>query len=398
MTVVKQIDKRTDWLTVWIAVFGGAAAAMQVGKAGAALPAIRAEYGFEVGTLALYVSLLSLVAATLGLGFGMMTRRIGQRRAAMAGLLILTIASLIPVVVAGGGALLISRVIEALGFALCTTSLPALVRAAATPRRQSLAMGLWAAWMPAGVVLSLGAAAITIDPLGWRALFVICAMVPFLAFVAFHFMVRAPSTAPPEALRLHLRETLLRLSVARTTGIFILFSGANMVYMGFLPTMLVEEHGMELTRANQLTLISVLCLIPFNLGTGWALDRGISATWLYVVAFMVMAASPVLILWSSTTPVVTWLGAILFGAAAGVVPSIVWAQVPRLARSSDEAPSVSGLIYQGAGIGQIIGPLAAGAAVEFTGNWLGPAGVIGGFCILGVIFAFLKTSRVHRVG
>ena len=80
---------------MFAATFGGTAAAMQVGKAGSTLPLIRAEFGADVSLLAIYISVISLVAAIAGIGFGLATRRIGLRRSAGAGLILIAMASLL---------------------------------------------------------------------------------------------------------------------------------------------------------------------------------------------------------------------------------------------------------------------------------------------------------------
>ena len=107
----------TNWPVVLVATFAGATAALQIGKAAVTLPLIRSDFGADVALLAVYVSLISIVAAVAGLGFGMLSRSKGPRRMACTGLSLIALGSAIGAFSPDVRFLLASRVIEAFGFA-----------------------------------------------------------------------------------------------------------------------------------------------------------------------------------------------------------------------------------------------------------------------------------------
>lgn len=386
-------DLRTDWPVVLVATFGGAAGAMQVGKASSALPLIRAEFGADVSFLALYISLISLIAASVGIGFGVISGRIGIRRSASLGLVLIAIGSLLGAAAPSPGVLLGSRLIEALGFTLSTTAFPAVVRMGAGTRQQSLALGIWAVWMPLGVAMAMGVAAMSLDLVGWRGLFVVTAVLPLIALGALWRIVPRPATAPT---RFRLRKSVvLRPEVLLTAALFAVFSGTSLIYMGFLPTILVDTMGLAPARANLVALLAMLCLVPTNVIGGQWLDRGVPAVRLLLMAFGVMLATPWIMLADDASHMVRYAAMGGFALAAGLPAAVIWTSVGRLARHPDEAPVLSGMIYQGAAMGQIAGPMLVGVTFDIVQSWYAAVWTMTLLCAVAVLLS-LALARYDR--
>lgn len=385
----------TGWSVVFVATFGGAAAAMQVGKASSSLPLIRAEFGLDVSLLAIYISVVSLVAALAGVLFGLATRRIGLRRSASAGLVTIALASFAGAAAEGPALLLVSRLVEAFGFALCTSAFPALARSRAAAHRQSLVMGIWAGWMPVGVAMAMALSAGLLDLVGWRGIFVISGLVPLMALVALWAVVPKPPAALPQPVS-RLRDSLHREAIVLAL-VFVAFSAANMIYMGFLPTILVDELSMTPARANLAGFLAMLFLLPTNLLSGRWLDRGADPRRLLVWSFALMALAPLAIMLPALPLPARLGGIVLFAAAAGVPPAVVWAGVPMLARIPGDAPILSGVFYQGAGVGQIAGPVTAGLAFGAIGNWWAAVVTIAAFSLVGAAFGAFGPRGSSRV-
>ena len=353
----------TPWATVAAATFAGFAAAMQVGKAAAALPLIRAEMGTGLTTLALYATLVSAVAATLGLAFGGVVARIGARRAGFAGLALIALGSAGGAAAPGVGALLASRAPEAMGFALVATAMPALIGRAAAPGGRALALGLWATWLPVGIAAAM-AVVLAAPALGWRGLFAACALAPALA-AAVLWRLAPPDARPGSAGRLR-PPPAAALPLA---GAFAAFSAANLVVVTFLPTMLYDEIGLAPRLGAGVGLLANLALVPGNLAAGWLGGRGAGGRALMAAAFagMLFCAVP---LFAAGAPAGLRLASAMgYGLFCGVVPAVVWGSIPLVAQGPSEGPLVSGAFYQGAGIGQIAGPLVASQAVALWGGW-----------------------------
>ena len=377
------------WPAVWAATAAGMAAAMQVGKAAAALPLIRAEMGAGLTTLALYATLVSAVAATLGLAFGGFVGRIGPRRAGLVGLALMALGSAGGAAAPGLGALLLSRAPEAAGFALVATAMPALIGRAAAPADRALALGLWATWLPVGIAAAVGIALVA-PALGWRGLFAACALAPALAAALLWRLAPPDSRAGPAG---PLRPP--PASALPLAGAFAAFSAANLVVVTFLPTMLLDELGLAPRLGAGVALLANLALVPGNLAAGWLRGRGAGGRALMTVAFAGMLLCAVPLFAAGAPPASRLASAMGYGLFCGAVPAVVWGSIPLVARGPAEAPLVSGAFYQGAGIGQIAGPLVAAQAVALSGSWGAALWVVSGSVAAGLVLVALVPARLY---
>ena len=108
---------------------------------------------------------------------------------------------------------------------------------------------------------------------------------------------------------------------------------------------------------------------------------------------MLLCALP---LFAGTAP--AWLrlaAAMGYGLFCGAVPAVVWGSIPLVTRSPAEAPLVSGTFYQGAGIGQIAGPLVAAQAVALAGGWGAAFWVVAGSVASGLALVALVPARLY---
>ncbi len=378
---------RTDWALVYAAMFAGVTIALQMGKAAATLPLIRAEFGADLTLLATYVSLISIMAASVGIFFGTVTRRFGARRAGLLGLGLVIIGSATGASAVGVSALLISRVIEAVGFALTVTAMPALIQPATRPRDRMVALGLWAVWLPGGVALSMALSHFFLDAIGWRGMFRLTALLPALAAVILWGVTRnrgnpAAALAPAPIFRVFRRDVLL------TTGIFVAFSSSNLIEMAYLPTFLVDQFTMVATRAAGISFAGAIALIAANILGGWLLHHGFGLRGLYLMSFAGMMITAVVLFAPEFGLIPSIAASIVFSFAAGVLAATVWASIPLLAHDPSEVPVLSGLLFQGAGLGQLIGPVLAGFVVDKGGDWSLSIWVIAALISIGVVLVF----------
>lgn len=359
----------TSWAGVALGTFGGMSAALQIGKVAATLPLIRDEFGAGLTLLATYVALISLVGAVGGIAFGTISARIGPRRVGMAGLVLVAAGSALGAASGSLALLMATRVVEALGFALTVTSMPAYVQSHAAARDRSLALGIWSTWMPLGIALMMVIGFAGIDALGWRGIFLVCAVIPACAAVLLARDAAGERRRPAPRVTGHRLRHLLRGQILLTAGIFTGFSAAYLAITAFLPTVLVDSFGMPAAQAALVGFLAAIALLPFNVLAGWLVQRGLDRRMLHLVSLAGMTASAAILLTPSFGQPACIAAAIAFGAFSGAAPGIIWASIPLLAPDPADAPLVSGTFFQSAGIGQVLGPLISGAAVEAGGGW-----------------------------
>ncbi len=382
-----QAPERSNWLIVAAATFAGVTIALQMGKAAATLPLIRDEFGSGLTVLATYVALISIVAASVGLGFGSITRRLGARRAGLIGLGLVAIGSALGAMATTVPFLLGTRMIEALGFALTVTAMPAIIQPATKPQDRLIALGIWAAWLPAGIALMMAISFFWLTPLGWRGLFWVTAILPAIA--ALILIAVAPADIHARGVKPPPIRTIFRRDVLLTTAVFVAFSSSNLIVLAFLPTILVDVFGMAANEAAAVSFLGAIALISTNILAGWMLKRGFGRRALYLVGFIGMMGFAAILFGPQFGETARVAAAIAFSFCAGVPPAIVWASIPVLARAPSEVPILSGLFFQGAGLGQIIGPMLAGWMVDTGGGWSMAFWSIAGLISCGIVLTIL---------
>lgn len=386
----------TDWTVVWAATLSGIAVALQMGKAAATLPLIRAEFGASISLLANYVALISVVAALFGILFGSVTHYLGARRSGLIGLALVTLGSAVGAETSGVNVLITSRLIEAVGFALTITAMPAIIQPVTRAQDRSLAMGLWTIWLPAGFAVMMAISYFLLDSIGWRGIFRLCAILPAFAGLFLLGATRTQIVARAQPSRATFR-AVFRRDVLLSVGIFIGFAAANLVITAFLPTILADRFGMSASRAAAVSFVGAMSLGVFAILTGWVVQKGVGLKPLYLVSLAGLILCAGILFLSGAGLWVSIAAAIGFSMMAGIAPSLAWMSIPILARSPSEVPVLSGLLFQGAGIGQLVGPMMVGWVVQASGGWAMAFWVVAGPCLGALaLTAFLPPSLSGR--
>src|SRR5258708_31898850 len=102
----------------------GIVAAAQVGKAIITIPLIRSELAVGLDVAGLIVATFATLGAFLGLGAGVVVRRLGVRRALVGGMAAITLGNLIGASATDEWLLLAARIIEGTGFFRAVLALP----------------------------------------------------------------------------------------------------------------------------------------------------------------------------------------------------------------------------------------------------------------------------------
>lgn len=375
------------WAEILAIVFGGAAVALQIGKASVTLVSLSADFSLSVVATAMYLSCISLCAASGGWAFGFFAQKVGIRSSATIGLAIISLASAAGAAVQGFGGLMAVRIAEAVALLMFVAAAPAILREATRPGEEAVPFGLWAMWMPLGLAPAMLLGIFALEPLGWRSFHLICAVPPAIAtllmliFVLPRQPVRATAPRRHDALPLHRSPEIVRLAIC-----FGLFSSGFMTFAGFLPALANETMGLSLAASSMLGFWAVIFIIPGNLSPLAAERYALSRRKLLVGSLLTMAAMGIFIFSTSVPAGLRIAASLIFASAAGTAAGILWASIPALAdETSIPAPAISALFFQSSAAGQLLGPLAAGALVQATGDWGSVAVLVASATALGAL-------------
>ncbi|MDH3760637.1 MAG: MFS transporter [Gammaproteobacteria bacterium] len=384
----------THWTRIWIAFLAGCIGAFQIGKTIASLSLIIGELGLSLVEAGYILSLFSLIAAVGGAGFGLISDRIGPLRTALTGMLISAGGSFLGATAAGMELLLLSRLIEGFGFILAIVALPSLIGASANDRDRPLAMGLWGAFIPAGTGASMLITPLLLEWHGWRGLWndvgIIILLWGTVLFIAFR------NAGDRSGIQLGSAEFIanaMRLGPLLVVAGFVCYSSLYQSLTAFLPTMLATEYNVALASSAYLGALVVVANVAGNVTAGWLIGRGVTPWKLLTISFLAMGACATLVFAGFSGPALKTVAGILFSAFGGLFPGTAFALAARYAIKPSHMALMAGLMLQGAGIGQTIGPLMVSSVVEFSGRWDTANAIVLVMATIGLACALLLRKR-----
>ncbi|MBI3446062.1 MAG: MFS transporter [Magnetospirillum sp.] len=340
--------------------------------------------GLDLSQAAWILSIFALMGAAAGAGMGTMVTRLGSRRLLPVGLAILAFGSLMGGTIPGFPGLLTSRVVEGIGYMLVVISAPALITLLTVPAQRQMAFGLWGAFMPFGMAVSMAAAPV-LPLLGWRGLWLGMAVLLSLYAVLVHLRMPRPPR-PPRPIDSHVlidvADTLKAPGPLLLAATFIPYSATYAALTGFLPTLLIERMGVTPGTAGVMAALVAGVNIIGNVASGPALKLGLPRRKVMAAAFGIMALGCLGIFQSWTPPALAYGLCLLVTACAGLLPGCILGAASIYAPRLPLVPVTLGLFMQGSNWGQLLGPVVVGAAVSAWG-WPAASAVLGPAALAG---------------
>ena len=381
----------TDWAAVWAVVAAGILTAFHLGKVAIAAPQLQHEFGLsltEIGGLAAGFALLGALA---GLPAGGLVARADDRSMLIIGLAATAGGAALAPVASGFGMLLVSRATEGLGFLLITVAGPVVLRRVTTPGQLNTVYALWSCFMPAGLALAMVAGP-WFD--GWRVLWwaSVAAAGAALVVVAYRVPGQRPSPAAPAARTVPGRPGVTQLAPAfALAGIFLCYSLMFFALFSFLPVLLEQRMQVDRHTVGWLSGAASAVNILGNLSAAFVL------TWwarpvVLAGAALAMAVCGLGIFLPAFGPLVTLALCLAFSSIGGLIPATLLSSVPHLAATPRGAALTVGLLMQGSNLGQALGPVAVGSAIDAYG-WPAAAAAV---AVAALLIVFAARSLVGR--
>ncbi|WP_440410991.1 MFS transporter [Neorhizobium petrolearium] len=389
----------TRWGHVAIAVLGGIAAALHVGKVPPAIPMLRSELGMDLVAAGWLMGLVSALGAVCGLLIGRFTDYLTHRRAMILGLALLIAGSLIGAATHSEAVIFASRVLESVGLIMVSVAAPGLIASSIDPRDTGLAFALWGVWMPVGVSVMMMISPFLLPSFGWQGSWVFAAMLSLIPMIALMTMKTAQPRAAgqvPTSLPAAVRLTASRPMSWILSGIFATYSASFMAVFGFLPTLLIEDMGIGLAAASVMTALAVLANGIGNV-LGGVFARWGAPRWALIAGPCVMLTMTAFIVFGHAFPLWMRYGAsVLYAVSGGVLPATIMGSLPVYAPRRDLVGTFSGFVMQGSNIGQVFGPMLLASIVAASG-WQAAPYYIFATMMLGFALALCLRQTERRI-
>lgn len=392
-----------------LVVLGGISAALHVGKLPPALPVLGEALGVTLLQAGFLLALVQLAGMTLGLAVGLAADSLGLKRTMVAGLLILSAASLLGGWSRTPAMLMVLRAVEGLGFLLSVMPAPSLIRHLVDPARMSRTLGLWGAYMPFGTAVALLCGPLVMAWVGWQGWWWLLAMVS--SSMALWLWLALP---PDEAHR-HVRagagtqgwfERLRRTLCAPGPWLvalsFAVYSSQWMAVIGFLPSMYAQA-GLAAAVAGPATALAAAVNMGGNIASGRLLHQGLRPERLLYIGFMAMGLGAVLAfapIWDAVdarlAAALRYGAVLMFSLVGGLIPGTLFSLAVRLAPGEGTISTTVGWMQQWSALGQFAGPPLVAWIATRAGGWQWSWVVTGGCAVAGLGLAGAAGALLRR--
>jgi DHA1 family inner membrane transport protein len=363
---------RTPWPLVGLLVAAGVVAALHVGKMPPSVPSIRLELDASLRQAGWLLSTINLVTALGGMAIALTADRFGHRRLVLLGTGLCAVASLFGAVAVDVDLLMVTRVVEGLGFIAVTVAAPTLLLRICTPASQRITMAIWTTYMPAGAGTMMLIAAVILPLTSWRIVWLVASAASVLMVVA--MLIGALRRRELDPVPVSHRPVLAEMKEVATSGgplaialCFAAYSCCWFAVVGFLPTLQVDRLGFSTSTAAIVTALVAIVNVTGNLSAGWLLHRGVPRVVVIVGAAVSMSFCAAGIFIDGVPDVLRLVLAGIYSAVIGVIPGSLFTAIPVHAPRPQLAGAATGLLMQGSNIGSLLGPPITGALVAGAG-------------------------------
>jgi MFS transporter, CP family, cyanate transporter len=394
-------------------VLGGVTAALHVGKLPTAIPVLREAMGVTLVQAGFLLSLVQLAGMTLGLAVGLAAEGWGLKRTTIAGLLVVSAASLLGGLAQTPGTLMLLRAVEGLGFLLTAITAPTLLRRLVEPQRMNMALGLWGAYMPFGTAVALLFGPLVMAQVGWRGWWWLLALPSAVMAVWLWLGLRADPVpaAGAGAVRiggwlLRLKQTLSARGPWLVAVCFAVYSAQWLAVIGFLPTV-YAQLGLAPAAAGAATALAAVVNMFGSIAAGRLLQAGVRPRSLLFLGFSSMGLGAFLTfasIWggvdASVAFSVRYAAVLVFSMVGGLVPGTLFSLAVSLAPNERTVSTTVGWMLQWSSLGQFLGPPSVAWVASWVGGWQWSWLVTGGCALAGLLLAgaagsLTRTRSVH---
>lgn len=381
---------QTRWGPILALFLCGCTLALHVGKFPASLPLLVDEFNLSLSQSGNLVSVYALLISLGALALGVVVAQYGYVLFAITGVALCVVGSLAGLLVDSPTGLLMSRALEGFGWIFGAVSFPTLLNALCVDKDRSVVLGIWGAFMPVGggsmMLITPGLQSIE----GWRLVWVIATALTALGLITLVIVCRrnkdALGATPRQIGKVRFDDITKPESRAALIGFFT-YSFLFVALTAFLPILLVDDSGMELSAAVYFSALVMMFNAIGNIGSGWVIRFGFSRSAIVKFALLAMGCLA-LLAFSVSDPVIRIAAALLFTATGGLIPGTLFSTAPLLGSGAAGICVIMGFMLTGTGLGMFSGPLVLTRIVEWSGHWY-----IGGVACLLIALAGIFFSR-----
>lgn len=384
---------QTRWESVLVLFFAGVLAAVQFAK----VPPVLGQLGQELALNPAYSGLIVSVVGLVGVLFSVFIvepiNQIGARRALASGLLIGAVCALLEGAAPNITTLLALRFLEGFSQLLIVVAAPTLILRVTAERDRTIGMAIWGTFFAVGFALTNFVAPGILSLSGWRGLFLVHGLALLVSWLACLLLVKPDATTVRPRPELNLGRMLREHAIvygdrgrALLAVVFLCHTLMFVTLLTFLTLYFRTALGLDQQQIGfWVGTLSVVSLAA-TFASGVILKLVKRPTLGLVLSFATLSVCGYLVFALRLPQNATLLFSALLLAAAGLIQGFVFASVPLVATTQEEAARANGGISQLGNLGAFLGAPLFGL-FTVTGSWSGGAVFLTACCVAGVLCA-----------
>jgi MFS family permease len=350
------------------------------------------------------MSVFGLIGLILALPTLFIVRKLGLKATILVSVACNAIGALIGVLTDSFSVLLLSRIIEGIGIGLVGVAAATAITIWFPPNRRGLPLGIWAVFMPLGMILMFNGAPSLAAALGsWQSIWwiiIICSVVIFILFAIFF---KLPADGSEEEVTITAtvgqcmaslkNKNIWFLGLAFFFFTFCMLGVWNTYYNTFLEEAQPIGWGMSAVTAAALTSVLTWITLPLQPLMGFINDR-VNKRKIFLVGAFILCIIGSIFAWTAGNIGFLWLFLIIAGIGGAVDGAAVRPMAPEVMPPTALGATMGMVVLQffmnaGAAVGSPVF-----AAVQQASGWtVAGLGVTLPILALGLIFASLVKSK-----
>ncbi|MEG0758532.1 MAG: MFS transporter [Raoultibacter sp.] len=388
---------KKSWLSMVFVLLTGIVFAIGQFKVPPAMTAILDDMNVGLTMGGLFMSIVAITAIFSALFGGFLTVRFSIKKLGIWAICCGIIGNILGYFAPDPAILLVSRLIEGIGYGLITTVAPTIIATLFPAEKRKIPMALWTIWVPVGMMIVFNISNGMTQIWGWRSVWLLCVGLFIVVLVLFILMVQIPEQQQAISNdRVLLSDKEATLSEVRNSSVwfltlvFSIFGLGCSAFSTFAPTFCVQHLGMDAGVANAETSLMTIGMIAgaFIMMGILAAYKGKLRNMLVIVTTITGVFFSLSFCPTDANQVVPFV--LINGVVLQMIPPVVFAVAPDAARSPKTVGLALGIATAGDHLGAFFGTVVLGFIVEAAGNnWSAavPAMVI--FALIGIFGAVM---------
>lgn len=375
---MSKVKKIMPWVPVWAIIIASILVSFEYGKVPPAAPSMMEVLGISYTTQGLLMTMFSIAAVVMGLVGGTLIDKLGARKVVSVALALTIVGNVLGLFWTSDAGLLVTRVLEGLGYGATMTAGPGVIAAWYPPEKRGLVNGVWGANVGVGMMVCTMSATPILDATDWSGMWIFGLVGAVLAFLLVALFVAMPPADErqdagdfPEQTEEDKKHGVLWGYLAPlpvlAAVMFFLVGGATDAFNAFTITYLNIELGEAEAMANNAQTLAAFGMLTGAVIMGFLFAKVRDKGMLLLVNIALCAVG--LFIWFNLalSPIMMCVVAFLIGCLLGAAPTAFFAVAPMAARSPGTIGAATGMVVLGQNAGTLLIPTVVGMILDAAG-------------------------------